>query len=79
MAGSCGIPATATAVSVNLTVVGASEGGEMTAMPATAVAVPESTVISYPGGVTRSPSWGARRARPSSEAMTLSCDGRGKC
>ncbi|MGH7428312.1 MAG: RHS repeat-associated core domain-containing protein, partial [Candidatus Methylomirabilaceae bacterium] len=53
MAGACGIPATASAVAINLTVVDATERGEMTAMPATAVAVPVSTVISYPAATTR--------------------------
>ncbi|MGH2628036.1 MAG: RHS repeat-associated core domain-containing protein, partial [Anaerolineales bacterium] len=53
VAGVCGVPAAAAAVSLNMTVVDATERGEMTAMPATVVSVPSSTVISYPASLAR--------------------------
>jgi hypothetical protein len=50
--GGCGIPAGASAVSVNVTVVGATAGGQMTAFP-TGEPRPGTSVISFPAAVTR--------------------------
>ena len=52
MVGACGIPAGASAVSVNVTVVGPSAQGEMTAYPAN-VSRPNTSVISYRPGIVR--------------------------
>ena len=52
MTGTCGIPAGAAAVSLNVTVVGPSAQGEMTAYPAN-VSRPNTSVISYRPGIVR--------------------------
>jgi hypothetical protein len=52
MAGRCGIPTTARAVSVNLTVTQGSAPGALKLFP-TGIAVPTATAINYRGGQTR--------------------------
>ncbi len=51
-AGACGIPATASTIAVNVTVIGASSDGNLQMWPA-ATAAPTTSVISFQAGVTR--------------------------
>jgi len=51
-AGRCGVPATARAVAINATVVGATRGGYLTAFPAGG-ALPATSVISFAAGAVR--------------------------
>jgi hypothetical protein len=65
--GLCGIPATARAVSANLTVVIPAAGGALHAYPADAAGVPAATAISFPAG----------RTRANNAIIGLSSDGQG--
>ena len=51
--GQCGVPPTAKAVAVNLTVAGATAGGFLKAYAAFPASVPNTTVINFAAGVTR--------------------------
>ena len=66
-AGHCGIPATAKAVALNVTVVNATGGGDLTLYPAN-LSVPVATTVSFQAGQTRANSSIAR----------LSTDGEGR-
>lgn len=52
LAGTCGIPSTATAVVLNVTVIGASSGGSFTLYPS-ALPVPTASSVSFSAGQTR--------------------------
>jgi hypothetical protein len=52
LAGRCGIPASARAVAVNLTVTGSTGGGNLALYPADQ-AVPSTSTLNYPAGQTR--------------------------
>lgn len=66
IAGHCGIPATAKAVAVNLTAVGATAGGSLTGGPGNQT-VPATTVIAF----------GANKTRAASAVVRLATDGSG--
>ena len=74
LAGRCGIPATARAVSANLTVVGATGGGDLRAFPADLPALPTASAINFRAGQTRANNAVAGVSQDGNAAVAIQTD-----
>jgi len=74
LAGRCGIPATASAVSANLTVVGATNGGDLRAFPADLAAAPLASAINFRTGQVRANNAVLGVSQDGNAALTIQSD-----
>ncbi len=74
LAGRCGIPATARAVSANLTVVGATGGGDLRAFPADLPGIPSASAINFRAGQIRANNAVAGVSQDGNAAVAIQTD-----